>query len=271
MGGKYLLYPQDGLVRVTSPFGIRNGSLHSGVDLASDNKGTDWNLAAADGAVTGIGHSSGAGYYIVVKVGFEINGKSAWIRYYHGKERARFYDRPGRPLILMGDKVMQGEKIQIEGNTGNSRGSHLHFELRLGADAKANAVNPVPYLWIPKALPIDKGTLTQSQFKNVNYVEDFTEGVKELKRGDKGSSVKAIQKALINIGYNMGKYGVDGSFGPVTENVVKKFQSDQKLSQSGIVDDQTLERLIDSVISKSGLDLGKLSKSKELAKQIIAL
>lgn len=174
MSGNYLLFPQDGIVRVTSPFGMRNGRLHSGVDLASDNKGVDWNLASANGIVTNVGYSKAdIGYWLEIKVDFKINGKVAYIRYYHMKESPKFYDRKGTPKITKGSKIKQGEKIGIEGSTGNSSGAHLHFELRLGGSTRAYAVDPVPYLRIPKGMELDKGALTQSQFKNVKYVDEL--------------------------------------------------------------------------------------------------
>lgn len=199
MGREYLLYPQDGMVRVTSPFGMRNGRLHSGIDLASDNKGVDWNLASADGVVTNVGYSKAdIGYWLEIRLDFKINGKIAYIRYYHQKEDAKFYDRKGSPRIRKGDKVRQGEKVGIEGNTGNSSGNHLHFELRLGGSTRAYAVDPIPYLRVEKGMVIDKGTLTQKLFKNVRYTNEIevdglwgTEFTKELQR-QAGTTVDGV-------------------------------------------------------------------------------
>ncbi|HCX64173.1 MAG TPA: hypothetical protein DHN33_03060 [Eubacteriaceae bacterium] len=270
MGGKFLLFPQDGLVRVTSPFGMRNGSKHLGVDLASDNKGIDWNLAAADAAVTRVAfQASGAGHWLEARVDFPIDGKPAFVRYYHLKEAPRFYDRTGKPVIKAGDKIKQGEKIGIEGNTGHSFGAHLHFELRLGGNLPQHAVDPVPYLWIPKALPIDKGQLTHIQFKKVKFVEDFKEGKEMImiKKGDNGVNVTNAQNIFIALGYPLGGYGADGKFGEITDAVTKKFQGDNKLNVDGIIGPETWKQMTKKVSDKAVLS----DKAKNLAKQIIAL
>jgi exopolysaccharide biosynthesis protein len=65
---------------------------------------------------------------------------------------------------------------------------------------------------------------------------------KSLSRGSRGSFVKQAQERLIAHG---AKIVADGSFGPATETAVKKFQSEQKLEATGIVDFITWENLND--------------------------
>ncbi len=50
-----------------------------------------------------------------------------------------------------------------------------------------------------------------------------------LKRGSQGEEVKEIQKILLNMGYDLGKTGVNGTFVPKTEAAVKNFQGDINL------------------------------------------
>lgn len=87
------------------------------------------------------------------------------------------------------------------------------------------------------------------------YYEDYEIGVipnepevneRELKRGMEGSDVKELQTMLIDLGYDLGRYGADGDFGKDTETAVKKFQKDNRLTTSGICDKETWEVLLDA-------------------------
>ena len=60
-----------------------------------------------------------------------------------------------------------------------------------------------------------------------------------LKRGSKGDLVRQLQSDLISLGYEMPKYGADGSFGAETESCVKQFQRDNQLTADGIVGEKT--------------------------------
>ncbi len=47
--------------------------------------------------------------------------------------------------VEVGQEVKQGDVLGIGGNSGNSTGRHLHFELRLGSPEHGNSVDPMPY------------------------------------------------------------------------------------------------------------------------------
>lgn len=68
-----------------------------------------------------------------------------------------------------------------------------------------------------------------------------------VQRGDRGSSVSAVQSALVNRGYTV---AVDGVYGPQTEAAVLRFQRNQNLQQDGVVGPATAGRL--GVSSSSG-------------------
>lgn len=63
------------------------------------------------------------------------------------------------------------------------------------------------------------------------------------KIGDTGSGVKKLQEDLIELEYSFGKYGADSSFGPTTEEVVKQFQKDNKLTVDGMAGPATLAKI----------------------------
>ena len=60
-----------------------------------------------------------------------------------------------------------------------------------------------------------------------------------LKRGSKGEYVTLLQTKLVNQGYSVGSYGIDGDFGSATEKAVKQFQRDHGLTADGIVGAKT--------------------------------
>ncbi|MDR8389872.1 peptidoglycan-binding protein [Aliifodinibius sp. S!AR15-10] len=64
-----------------------------------------------------------------------------------------------------------------------------------------------------------------------------------LKIGDKGPQVMHLQSALKALGIGLPKYGVDGIFGPETQQAVKQAQQKLGLQPNGIVDGILLNKL----------------------------
>lgn len=111
--------------RVSSPYGMRGGSMHRGIDIAN-SVGTP--IYAADGGrVTFSGYKGSYGY--MVEISHE-NGYTT--RYAHASKL----------LVKSGDRVYQGQHIANMGSTGRSTGSHLHFEVLV------NGVNQNPSRFI---------------------------------------------------------------------------------------------------------------------------
>ncbi|MEG1718210.1 MAG: M23 family metallopeptidase [Bacteroidales bacterium] len=102
---------------VTSRFGPRWSRWHYGTDI--DLETGDSVGSAFDGVVRIAQRNSSYGYLIVV-------------RHYNGLET--YYAHLSKLLVEPEQIVKAGEIIALGGNTGRSRGSHLHFEVRyLGA------------------------------------------------------------------------------------------------------------------------------------------
>lgn len=69
----------------------------------------------------------------------------------------------------------------------------------------------------------------------------------ELEQGAKGDEVKKLQQKLFDMGYDLGTAGIDGIFGPKTQEALQKFQKDAKIKPSGIFDQKTFDKLGDKV------------------------
>ncbi|MEV0842021.1 peptidoglycan DD-metalloendopeptidase family protein [Actinocatenispora sera] len=110
---------------VSSRFGTRWGVLHAGVDLAVPMR-TPVHAAHA-GRVSIAGTYGGYGR----AVGIE-----------NGQGVATVYGHNSKVLVHDGQWVRAGQVIALSGNTGDSHGPHLHFEMR----RHGVPFNPLPYL-----------------------------------------------------------------------------------------------------------------------------
>lgn len=112
-------WPVPGYYGITSYFGGRylNGRWdnHTGTDIGVP-QGVEIH-AAQSGVVTLSRYNSSYGNYCIIS---------------HGNGRATLYAHQSQlPLVKAGDTVEKGQVIGYVGNTGNSFGAHLHFELRV--------------------------------------------------------------------------------------------------------------------------------------------
>jgi peptidoglycan hydrolase-like protein with peptidoglycan-binding domain len=66
-----------------------------------------------------------------------------------------------------------------------------------------------------------------------------------LKKGSKGKQVKALQRMLYAMGYNLGdKKPIDGEFGSKTDSAVRSYQDKNGLKVDGIVGQNTWTKLL---------------------------
>ena len=68
--------------------------------------------------------------------------------------------------------------------------------------------------------------------------------------GSRGDEVKKLQQYLIDSGYDIGSYGLDGVYGNDTANAVKKYQQDNGLTVDGIAGNNTLSKMYSTPSSK---------------------
>jgi murein DD-endopeptidase MepM/ murein hydrolase activator NlpD len=110
---------------ITSPFGMRWGTLHPGIDIGVPT-GTPIH-AAGSGTVVWCGWMSGYGNLVMID---------------HHNGLATLYGHQSRIAVGCNQEVSQGETIGYVGCTGFCTGPHLHFEVRLNG----TPVDPLGYL-----------------------------------------------------------------------------------------------------------------------------
>jgi murein DD-endopeptidase MepM/ murein hydrolase activator NlpD len=118
-----LIWPVSG--PVTSPFGMRWGRMHEGIDIGVPY-GTPIH-AAASGRVIYSAWMSGYGNLVVID---------------HGNGLATAYAHQSAMAVSNGASVSQGQTIGYVGCTGHCFGPHLHFEVRVNG----TPVDPLGYL-----------------------------------------------------------------------------------------------------------------------------
>jgi murein DD-endopeptidase MepM/ murein hydrolase activator NlpD len=110
---------------VTSGFGMRWGRMHEGIDIMVP-EGTPVRAAAA-GTVIFAGWLGGYGNLVVVD---------------HGGGLSTAYAHNSSFASSVGQAVAAGQVVSYSGNTGDSSGPHVHFEVRVNG----SAVDPLGYL-----------------------------------------------------------------------------------------------------------------------------
>ncbi len=110
---------------ISSYYGMRWGTLHTGVDLAAPNGSKIY--ASDGGTVTFAGWKGSYGYLVIIS---------------HGGLYESYYAHCSKILVSVGENVYQGQNIALVGSTGYSTGPHCHFEVRYNG----TPYNPLNYL-----------------------------------------------------------------------------------------------------------------------------
>lgn len=123
---------------ISSGFGNRDASIsgwkfHGGIDLAGGNgalEGAPVYATRAGKVITAITSNTGYGIHVLID---------------HGDGYSSLYGHMSVRYVNAGDTVAKGQMIGRVGDTGNSRGAHLHFEIRYYGEKK----NPLNYVKNP--------------------------------------------------------------------------------------------------------------------------
>lgn len=120
---------------LTSGYGPRWGRLHPGIDIADESAETQV-VAAASGTVIRSYYSATYGNCVLIT--HKIGDRTFTTLYAHLE----------KSTVTTGQSVKKGELLGYMGNTGDSRGKHLHFEVHEGQwnYEKSNSVDPLLYV-----------------------------------------------------------------------------------------------------------------------------
>ena len=122
--GGSMYWPAPTVKRISSGFGKRGNSMHGGTDISNGRSLGEPIVAAASGTVIKVQklHYS-YGNFCMVDHGLDSKGRRIVTLYAH----MRYV-----PSVSVGQKVIGGQtQLGVIGNTGNSFGAHLHFEVRV--------------------------------------------------------------------------------------------------------------------------------------------
>lgn len=227
--------------RITSHYGRRrspisgSNSFHAGVDLVKSHQAPIHAFTAGEVVYAGVGRSgSGLGGYGNVVVLLDKNNN------------LQLYAHLDRVAVRTGNQIRQNQVIGYQGNTGQSTGSHLHFEVRTNDDRmppygyrsnrEGSTLEPISYL---------------NNFQSSGGNQSNNNDTSTLRRGMRGREVRELQEQLQSIGIALSNHGADGIYGQETELAIRRFQLQQNITVDGIAGSVTRSRLQNAVNDRS--------------------
>ncbi len=137
-----MMWPVPGSTRLTATYpSYSDGSPHWGIDIVRTDvttKGSPFRAAQGGEVILAKNDgnwNSGFGNYCIID---------------HGDGKHTLYAHAQRLQVSVGDVVQKGEQIGLIGDTGNTTGPHLHFEVRIKkSDGSVSRVNPLNYVSKP--------------------------------------------------------------------------------------------------------------------------
>jgi peptidoglycan hydrolase-like protein with peptidoglycan-binding domain len=212
-----MIAPYKGRFRMTQTY---KGGAHDGLDLVGiDSKNI---YATVSGVVTHAGwenaanRSQGFGQYVSIETDID------------GRPHRAYYGHLSALKVSEGQRVEVGDLIGVEGSTGHSTGSHVHYCIRADG-VRGRHIDINAYSGIPNAL----GTYSSALGGSASSAGD------NITMGSRGEHVKRLQEQLIAAGYDCGPAGVDGVCGSATVKAIKAYQTAKGLDVDGIAGPKT--------------------------------
>lgn len=174
--------------------------------------------------------------YLLKKYGLTINDV-----YTH----QHWYSRKKCPLYILPHWNDFLNKVKKYLRTTSTPSTQKLYRIRKSWDDAKSQIGAYTNLESAKSV-CKEGYFVFDENGNVVYPIDnkVDNALPTVRKGDKGSRVKAVQALLIGYGYNLNPYGADGSFGSLTETRVKEYQSKNGLTVDGVVGVNTWNKML---------------------------
>ena len=158
------------------------------------------------------------------------------VRVHHNAEAARLNNELSAQAFTLGNDIFFNPRHY---DPATSSGKHLlahelaHTIQQAGrASLRADAV-------VQRTIG-DGHDLSSTNFSGNVALEAVYDNQRVLRNGHRGAAVRLVQQALVNLGYELPRFGVDGIFGAETEAAVRAFQVDTGAGVDGVVGTQTI-------------------------------
>jgi murein DD-endopeptidase MepM/ murein hydrolase activator NlpD len=200
-----LLYPTRNPY-ITQRYGVKSSAYktyHHGTDFRVWNDPNRDILAAMDGTVVEVNTSGIDWYRWNGKEWVETinNGAGSVYGNYVIIEHDGYYTMYGHlqnVYVNEGETVRAGRVIGKGGNTGKSKGAHLHFELREGKNSYKNAINAEPYFVTGLEDIPEWGRAPWAWGKENNILSDLSSFDDKLTKGELMVILKRFYDNLIS-------------------------------------------------------------------------
>ena len=151
---------EGGLCELTQEY---KPGIHYGIDVVGEGYTLAWETAHSDGTVVGVRNDCNW---------FESGSYGNYVKIKHDNGYYTLYGHIayGTVKVNVGDRVSRGQVIGYLGNTGESYGAHLHWEVRDKDDVK---IDPTPYLDadLPKEVELPQPVERNKEVNQVEVIE----------------------------------------------------------------------------------------------------
>ena len=120
----------------------------------------------------------------------------------------------------------------------------------MGIDKVAKPIMKAFKMNVPEEMTeVEEGEMTEQYkiptFKDGDIICDVFCGKKAMRKGSKGEAVKMLQQALVDCGFELPKFGIDGDYGSETRQAVLKYQNSREsiTLKDGVIGPETMRAL----------------------------